>query len=172
MPKKIITALILVMVITLTGCSFGGSNQLFTLEGFAQEKNFSVGELNKNYLLDHQYKHKDGTFMSVNLTDIRTEEEIVLTDTTLKHSIVLTSADSFDRTKAALNDALFFELYTSKGRKANLDLRMFMVEGSEGKSEIILNCEKFDMTLYDYLVVGPVEEAPEERLVYAIKSES
>lgn len=168
LKRKIITAFFLVMVVILTGCSFD-SNQVFTVEGFAQEKNFTVGELSKDYLLDHQYKHKDGTFMSINLTAIHTEEEIVLTDTTLQHSVVLTSADSLEHTKEALNDALFFELYTNKGRKANLDLRVFMIEDAEGKSEIILNCEKFDMTLYDYLVIGPAEEAGNQRLVFPIK---
>ncbi|MEL1133708.1 hypothetical protein AAC978_00870 [Desulfitobacterium sp. THU1] len=165
MLKKIIVALAFVMVVALTGCS---SDTQLTLEDLAKEKNLSVGELNTDYLLNHQYKHDDGTFMSINITDIKVEKEIVLEKTTLHQSIVLASTETMDRAKKMINDALFFEVYTDKGRKGNLDIRMYLRETEDGKSDIILNCEKFDMTLFDYLVLGPAEEAQNERLVFAI----
>lgn len=175
MLKKFIIGLAILVVFASVGCSSGSgegnttSNQTLTIEDLAQKKKYSIGEINKDYRLDPKNKQSNELNMSINLIGIKSEKEKPLSETTLNNTITITNAGSLDLTKGIVSDALFFELYTEKGRKITHEIKMYVIGTSDGNSEIILNSEKFDLTMYKFLAVGPIENANEKRILFEIQ---
>lgn len=174
MLKKIIIGLAILVVLASVGCSRSGegnttSNQTLTIEDLAKKMNYSIGEFNKDYRLDLKSKNSNVTNMSINFSDIKSEKEKVLSTTTLNHTITITNAGSLAQTKGVVGEAVFFELYTDKGRKSTVEIKMYVIGTADGKSEIVLNSEKFDLTTYKFLAIGPIENANEKRILFEIQ---
>lgn len=173
MLKKIIMGLAILVVFASIGCSSGNGNtastQPLTIEDLAKKNNYSVGEFNKDYRLIPKNTQSNETDMSANFISIKREKEKPLSEMTLHNVITITNAGSLEQTKKIARDALFFELYTEKGNKTNFDIKIYVIGSADGKSEIILNSEKFDLTTSRFLTIGPVESANEKKLLFEIQ---
>lgn len=173
MLKKIILGLSLVVVLIVAGIYIVSirdsvsSNQPVTIEDLAQKIHYSLGEFNKDYPLDSQKRLTNGNPMSINFSMIRPEKEKTLSDTFLSNDIVVTTEAPQEQIKEIVSNALFFELYTEKGRKIT-DMRLYATGTEDGKTEIILNSDKIDLTQCKYLAIGPIMNAQEKKLLFPI----
>lgn len=172
--KFIITGIALLLIFTSMGCASGRgnttSNQPITTEDLAAKDNYSVGEFNKDYKVVLKNKQTDDTNMSMNLVSIKRVDEKPLSQVTLRHAIVITSAGTLEQTKKLASDALFYELYTEKGNRTNFDIKVYVVANEDGKSELILNSDRFDLTTCKFITIGPVDAANGKKLLFEIQS--
>jgi hypothetical protein len=156
------------------GCASGSgnsnSNQPITTEDLAAKKNYSLGEFNKDYKVVPKNKQTDDTNMSMNLLSIKRVNEKPLSQVTLRHAIIITNAGTLEQTKKLASDALFFELFTEKGNSTNFDIKVYVDANEEGKGEIILNSDRFDLTTCKFITIGPVDAANGKKLLFEIQS--
>ncbi len=172
--KKFIIVLAILLIFTSIGCSSGSGNttlnQPITTEDLAAKNNYSVGEFNKDYSVVPKNKQNSDANLSMNLMSIKPVNEKPLSEITLRHAIIITNAGTLEQTKKLASDGLFFEFYTEKGNRTNFDIKVYVVANEEGKSEIILNSDRFDLTTCKFITVGPVDAAKGKKLLFEIQS--